>query len=64
MARDGYRIFDSDTHVGPDAAILERYLSQGERTGSPAGGIPRDRAHRAGDLYRSQRRISQEARRR
>jgi osmotically-inducible protein OsmY len=31
MARDGYRIFDSDTHVGPDAAILERYLSQGEK---------------------------------
>src|ERR1041385_780662 len=27
MARDGYRIFDSDTHVGPDAAILEPYLS-------------------------------------
>jgi hypothetical protein len=31
MARDGYRIFDSDTHVGPDAAILERYLSQTEK---------------------------------
>ena len=31
MARDGYRIFDSDTHVGPDAAILDRYLSQGEK---------------------------------
>ena len=27
MARDGYRIFDSDTHVGPDAAILEPYLN-------------------------------------
>ena len=24
MARDGYRIFDSDTHVGPDASILDR----------------------------------------
>ena len=23
MARDGYRIFDSDTHVGPDARILD-----------------------------------------
>ena len=31
MARDGYRIFDSDTHVGPDAAILDRYLSQAEK---------------------------------
>ena len=31
MARDGYRIFDSDTHVGPDAAILERYLSAAEK---------------------------------
>ena len=27
MARDGYRIFDSDTHVGPDALILAPYLS-------------------------------------
>jgi uncharacterized protein len=31
MARDGYRIFDSDTHVGPDAAILSRYLSDAEK---------------------------------
>ena len=31
MARDGYRIFDSDTHVGPDAAILSRYLSEAEK---------------------------------
>src|SRR5437764_11178455 len=31
MARDGYRIFDSDTHVGPDAAILDRYLAQAEK---------------------------------
>ncbi|HML10452.1 MAG TPA: hypothetical protein VK432_06285, partial [Stellaceae bacterium] len=29
--RDGYRIFDSDTHVGPDAAILNRYLSDAEK---------------------------------
>src|SRR5689334_22521590 len=29
--RDGYRIFDSDTHVGPDAAILGRYLSAGDK---------------------------------
>ena len=31
MARDGYRIFDSDTHVGPDAAILRTYLSAAEQ---------------------------------
>src|SRR5919206_3506142 len=31
MARDGYRIFDSDTHVGPDAAILEPYLSAADK---------------------------------
>ena len=31
MARDGYRIFDSDTHVGPDALILARYLSEAEK---------------------------------
>ena len=32
MARDGYRIFDSDTHVGPDAAILST-LSERRREG-------------------------------
>jgi hypothetical protein len=31
MARAGYRIFDSDTHVGPDALILDRYLSAADR---------------------------------
>jgi uncharacterized protein len=31
MARHGYRIFDADTHVGPDAAILSNYLSAAER---------------------------------
>ena len=31
MARDGYRIFDSDTHVGPDARILAGYLSSVEK---------------------------------
>ena len=31
MARDGYRIFDSDTHVGPDARILSGYLSAPEK---------------------------------
>jgi predicted TIM-barrel fold metal-dependent hydrolase len=31
MAREGYRIFDSDTHVGPDASILCHYLSAAEK---------------------------------
>ena len=31
MARDGYRIFDSDTHVGPDARILAGYLSEADK---------------------------------
>src|SRR5215467_10327930 len=31
MARNGYRIFDSDTHVGPDARILSSYLSEAEQ---------------------------------
>ena len=32
MARNGYRIFDSDTHVGPYMDVLERYLSSEEKT--------------------------------
>ena len=31
MARNGFKIFDSDTHVGPAANILERYLSTAEK---------------------------------
>jgi hypothetical protein len=31
MAADGYRIFDSDTHVGPDARVLAGYLSEAEK---------------------------------
>ena len=31
MARGGFRIFDSDTHVGPDARILAGYLSEAEK---------------------------------
>jgi hypothetical protein len=31
MARGGFKIFDSDTHVGPDARILTRYLSEAEK---------------------------------
>lgn len=31
MAKDGYRIFDSDTHVGPAADLLQEYLPAPER---------------------------------
>ncbi len=31
MAREGYTIFDSDTHVGPAADILAQYLTPQER---------------------------------
>jgi predicted TIM-barrel fold metal-dependent hydrolase len=31
MARNGYKIFDSDTHVGPLADVLVKYLSDGEK---------------------------------
>src|SRR6476620_4000357 len=31
MARNGFRIFDSDTHVGPYMDVLERYLSGAEK---------------------------------
>jgi predicted TIM-barrel fold metal-dependent hydrolase len=31
MARDGFRVFDSDTHVGPSMEVLERYLSDAEK---------------------------------
>jgi predicted TIM-barrel fold metal-dependent hydrolase len=30
MAKDGYLIFDSDTHVGPSMDVMERYLSTAE----------------------------------
>lgn len=32
MAKDGYRIFDSDTHVGPFMDVLDKYLTESERT--------------------------------
>ncbi|HZN22729.1 MAG TPA: amidohydrolase family protein [Burkholderiales bacterium] len=32
MARNGYRIFDSDTHVGPYMEVLEKYLTASEKT--------------------------------
>ena len=45
MARDGYRIFDSDTHVGPDARILlEPISAQAEKdTAGRLGAVQVDR---------------------
>src|SRR5271168_5554848 len=37
MARDGYRIFDSDTHVGPDARVLATISARPKETGCKAG---------------------------
>ena len=31
MAKNGYKIFDSDTHVGPFMEVLDKYLSDSER---------------------------------
>src|SRR6516162_6282078 len=31
MARDGFRIFDSDTHVGPSMNVLDHYLAAAEK---------------------------------
>lgn len=31
MARDGFRIFDSDTHVGPSMNVLDSYLASAEK---------------------------------
>ena len=30
MAKNGYKIFDSDTHVGPQADILAQYMTVGD----------------------------------
>ncbi len=32
MAKHGYRIFDSDTHVGPYMEVLDKYLSADDRS--------------------------------
>ena len=31
MAKNGFKIFDSDTHIGPHADVLEGYLSESEK---------------------------------
>ena len=32
MAKNGYKIFDSDTHVGPYLDVLDPYLTDAERS--------------------------------
>jgi hypothetical protein len=32
MAKNGYKIFDSDTHVGPFMEVLEKYVTDSEKT--------------------------------
>ena len=42
MARNGFQIFDADTHVGPSMDVLERYLSAAERAAlEPLGDLRR-----------------------
>jgi len=31
MARDGFKIFDSDTHVGPSMNVLDKYLAAADK---------------------------------
>ena len=31
MARDGFKIFDSDTHVGPSMNVLDKYIAATEK---------------------------------
>ena len=31
MAKNGFRIFDTDTHVGPSMDVLETYMDSAER---------------------------------
>jgi len=31
MARDGFKIFDSDTHVGPSMNVLDQYLAAADK---------------------------------
>ncbi len=36
MAKNGYRIFDADTHTGPVMEVLDKYLTDAERAKLPA----------------------------
>ena len=37
MARNGYKIFDSDTHVGPVMDVLDKHIASAEKAKLPAG---------------------------
>jgi hypothetical protein len=63
MTRDGYPIFDSDTHVGLDAAILSNYLSASEKDRS-LGRLHLARPGWAGDLHEGVAPLSPAPRRR
>ena len=42
MAKNGYKIFDSDTHVGPFMEVLDKYLTErGEVAARRLGGATR-----------------------
>ena len=36
MAKNGFKIFDTDTHVGPYLDVLEKYLTEAEKSKLPA----------------------------
>lgn len=36
MAKNGFKIFDTDTHVGPYLDVLEKYLTDAEQAKLPA----------------------------
>jgi len=36
MAKNGFKIFDTDTHVGPYLDVLEKYLADAEKAKLPA----------------------------
>src|SRR6187200_1771541 len=50
MAKDGYLIFDSDTHVGPNMDVLTPYLSEAERKAlEPLEGYKRGNRYMIGE---------------
>jgi uncharacterized protein len=50
MAKDGFRIFDTDTHVGPSMDVLETYMSEAERVGLEPFAQYRSVAKRTGQV--------------
>ncbi len=50
MARDGYKIFDSDTHVGPFVNVLEPHLDEAVKAKLPAWEEFRTAHHKTGHI--------------